>query len=624
MSVFKKILLSVMLIGTLVPNAAMAKDVDNFYFDDFTADYYLSMDSEGISHLKVKESFTIIFPNFDQNKGVCRHVPYTNQGGENITLDRPTTSSLNLRRNGFYEPVYSIDRDDGYYTICTGDESYIKGRQTYTMELNFYKVVTKSEDRQAIVWDTNGTGAKQRFNSVTARVHFADEATKNAYDGEEWCYVGKYGTSGQGRCTIKKIEDGIEFSTKGVLAYENMSFDIRLKADSFVVPESPVRYGPIIIMTIFIAISILIIVLGIRKYNKKGELRRYYKGLFVTPEYAPPKGFDIAPLSEIYIGKKKNVNVAILLKLITEKRVELVKTDKTKLFGGTIWALKIVDVGDLFDEERITLKLLNGGTEIKNGDKIEIKSQRATSSTIALGKKFDSSVKEKLKKYGWIEHKYKVGRSGTSGLFSAIFVVILLGLTYGLPLFFFAFMVGRSFYEGTRAFGKDYFVAVSLGSLLIAITVRLVLSSHNKKYENYTKEGLRMSRYMDGLKLYIKMAEEDRIKFLQSMENVDISNEGIVKLHEKLLPYAAVFGLEKSWMKELEKYYSIEGVKEPDWYRADIGSVATFHAISTASSYVGHASMSAGSGSSSSGHYSGGSGGGFSGGGGGGGGFSGR
>ena len=58
---------------------------------------------------------------------------------------------------------------------------------------------------------------------------------------------------------------------------------------------------------------------------------------------------------------------------------------------------------------------------------------------------------------------------------------------------------------------------------------------------------------MDGAKLYIGMAEADRLKMLQSVEGADVTNEGVVRLYEKLLPYAAVLGLEDSWMAELEK-----------------------------------------------------------------------
>ncbi len=615
-------IVSLLLAGVFAPSA-QAKDVDNFYFDSFTADYYLLQKADGTSSLKVKERLIAVFPDYNQNKGICRDIPYTNQDGYNTTMDKPTKSSLNLKRNFLSEPVYSIDREGDYYEICTGDDDYVTGRQIYTLEYEFYNVVTEFPEYQELYWDTNGTGWKQKFNSVTARVHFADEATKKAYDGKQWCYVGKYGISNQTRCKISEIEDGLEFVATDLVAYENLTFDIQLKSGSFVVPEPPVTYAPIIIMCVVVALSILIIVLGIKKFIKNGEKRRYYNGLFVKPEYAPPKGFDIAPLSEIYIGKKKNVNVAILLKLIVEKRINLVKSEKTGFFGGTKWEIQVVNIADIPGEEQITLKLLNGGSEVKDGDKIEIKSRNATSSTISLGKQFDNTIKSKLTKYGWTESKYKVGISGNAGIFSVIIIFLFVSLTYVFPFIAFAFLIGKEMFTGMKAVGREYFVAVSLVSLALAIMIRLILSSINDKYKNYSNAGLEMSRYMDGLKLYIEMAEAERLEFLQSVKNVDTSNEGIVKLYEKLLPYAAIFGLEKSWMKELEKYYKLADVTEPDWYSADFHTIAAFSAINSASSYAGRASMSAGSGSSSSGH-SGGGGGGFSGGGGGGGGGGGR
>ena len=119
------------------------------------------------------------------------------------------------------------------------------------------------------------------------------------------------------------------------------------------------------------------------------------------------------------------------------------------------------------------------------------------------------------------------------------------------------------------------------------------------------------------------MAEADRIKFLQSKDKVDISPDGVVKLYEKLLPYAALLGLEKSWMKELEKYYKEIDVKEqPDWYRSGLTLNDLFVVSSLSSSTVSSSTTMYSSGSSSG--FSGGGGGGFSGGGGGGGGGGGR
>ena len=113
------------------------------------------------------------------------------------------------------------------------------------------------------------------------------------------------------------------------------------------------------------------------------------------------------------------------------------------------------------------------------------------------------------------------------------------------------------------------------------------------------------------------MAEKDRLEFLQSVKGADTSDKGIVKLYEKLLPYACLFGVEKSWMEELNKYYDRIADYDPYWYYGD-GYITGYMLGSMMSSV--NSSISSGSMSSSSSSSSGGGGGGFSGGGGGGGG----
>ena len=129
---------------------------------------------------------------------------------------------------------------------------------------------------------------------------------------------------------------------------------------------------------------------------------------------------------------------------------------------------------------------------------------------------------------------------------------------------------------------------------------------------------------MDRLKLYIEMAEAERLKLLQSVEGADVSPKGIVKLYEKLLPYAAVFGLEESWMNEMREYCEVEEIAEPNYLMNGIMISEITRSLSTAASYATTATTMSSSGGGSSSSFSGGGGGGFSGGGGGGGGFSGR
>ena len=50
------------LLGLTLPVNAGVQD---FHFSDFTADYYLSKDEEGVSHLKVVENLTAEFPEFN-------------------------------------------------------------------------------------------------------------------------------------------------------------------------------------------------------------------------------------------------------------------------------------------------------------------------------------------------------------------------------------------------------------------------------------------------------------------------------------------------------------------------------------------------------------------------------
>lgn len=616
-----KLCIASLFLATLIPANVFAKDVNNFYFDDFTADYYLSRNEDGTSSLRVVERLTAVFPTFNQNKGIIRNIPYTNQGGKNITITRGDLNNLVLKRNGLPEPIYDIDKEDGYYAVSTGTDDYVTGRQLYSFEYTFSKVITDYNNYQELYWDTNGNGWQQKFNHLTARVHFGDEATKKSYDGHKWCYVGRYGVGNQKRCQISEIEDGLEFKTENLAAYENLTFDVQFKPGSFVVPEPETTDVLLYVMIGAGVICGLILLFAVWRYIRKGDKRRFYKGIFVAPQYDAPKGFSLAALSEVYIGKKANVNVAILLKLIVEKNISLIKKQEGGFLRSEKWALKINNISGLDKTEMITLKLINGGGEVHDGDEIEIKNRYATTATRVLGSSFDSSIRNELKEKGLTEKGYSLGASAVKafGLFSIFFI-----LCWGGPMIFaFGYVFLEEFTEGKIVLYDDIFVQVIGAIILITIIICSALSANNNKYKKHTNEGLKMSRYMDGLKLYIEMAEADRIKFLQSKENVDVSDEGIVKLYEKLLPYAAIFGLEKSWMKELEKYYQLNDVETPDWYVGNVGMLSVLNTVSTASSYASRASMATGGGGSSSG-FSGGGGGGFSGGGGGGGGGGGR
>ena len=392
---------------TLLPATVFAVDTENFYFEDFTGDYYLSRDADGVSHLKVIESFTAIFPDYKQNKGICRMIPFTNQDNANVTLPSLTKANIKITRNGLTEPIYSIIQEDNYYEVCTGDESYVLGKQVYVFEYNFEKVVTDFSDYQELYWDTNGNGWTQKFNSVTARVHFAENVADN-YAGKSWCYVGRYGANGSERCTISEISDGVEFVAKNLTRYENLTFDVELKAGSFVVPEPEKNYTLIFIMIGFLIVCVLLLIKPFKKFLSTREKAKYYKDLFIKPEFTPNAETGVAEMAAIYIGKKHDAKVAILLDMIVKKQISLVQKGET-MFGRKKWAVKVLDASKISNEGMYLLRILAGGASVNDGDEIEIKTRTATASLVSLRRSYERAVDAELKRQGLVEGKYKGG-----------------------------------------------------------------------------------------------------------------------------------------------------------------------------------------------------------------------
>ena len=90
-----------------------------------------------------------------------------------------------------------------------------------------------------------------------------------------------------------------------------------------------------------------------------------------------------------------------------------------------------------------------------------------------------------------------------------------------------------------------------------------------------TQEGRRINDELDGLKLYMTMAESDRLKVLQAPDTAErvpalAGAEGadkgeIAKLHERLLPYAVIFGILPQWSEVVKHAYE-EAEYAPDWF----------------------------------------------------------
>ena len=428
-------------------------------------------------------------------------------------------------------------------------------------------------------------------------------------------------------CKVEKTELGYQISWSH---FDHISPFIAFKKGTFKISEPRKNYIFVIAYIITLGLVALVAAVKISKAHKSGAKNRdIYKSQFVAPQYEPMPGYTVAEMAEAYTGHTKNPLIATMLELIVKKKIELIKDEpKVNIFGveKPQWKVRILGL-DITRSQLDVIKILSVSPNNSVGDEFRLSSS-SSSYCASVARSFPKHVAEELSNKGVLSDR-KTKTELKDGSFSTHTLRLLAYI--GFTLMFSPFILTTIYLIGIMFFGN---YAVMVGSqyiyLVIVLAILGVAISYDYErnlslYSRYTEEGIKLSKYLDGLKLYIKMAEADRIKFLQSVPNADVSHDGIVKLYEKLLPYAALFGLEKTWMDTMKEYYDFSDTETPDWVKTGV-TYSVLHSISSSSishatSYTSSGSFSSGGGGwSSSSSSSGGGGGGSSGGGGGGGG----
>ncbi|TFD79695.1 hypothetical protein [Cryobacterium psychrophilum] len=183
--------------------------------------------------------------------------------------------------------------------------------------------------------------------------------------------------------------------------------------------------------------------------------------------------------------------------------------------------------------------------------------------------------------------------------------------------------VGTSLVAVATVVGGMWPAAIILMSVIASVVTVACVSN----FRPLTASGAELRDNLKGVKLYIGLAEADRLRVLQSPagalrspyrpENGGASvtdRTQIVKLSERVLPRAILFHQEKDWSGVLGRYYE-QTATQPDWF---VGSHA-FSAVYCASALGAFSTASASSWSGSATSSSSSGRGGFSGGGDGGG-----
>jgi uncharacterized membrane protein YgcG len=585
-SIISAITFSVLLLQLFSPTAIA--NVQNFRFRSFEADYYLSKDDEGRSKMRVVETLVAEFPDFNQNKGLVRDIPISYQG-------RPLSLSfVSLKRNGQPEPIYENTIVNNRRRISTGTDDYVLGTQTYEFVYEVRDVTRDFEEYHELFWNVNGLDWAQQFGVVRANLYLEGE-TKDLFNGELTCFQGE--AESREACEFEARDDVLTFeTTRPMNPGENLSFVVGFEPDSFEPYQEGVagvvRSALAIIsfaLSLFAAVFAIRLKLSSRDHPGRGV---------IVPEYLAPRDKSVM-LASFIDSSQKVINKSIaaqVLQLAVLKKVKIIEIEKKGKFGSTSYELELVDKSDLLPEAQEVVDVFFGSSA-EPGARYQLR--RSDDRVARQVSSMQSRIKSRVISSGY---RRKVSNVWLPYVLSALSIVVGIGLVIHMQT------IGLVSFDW-----RTIPVATSILSIIIVV---IAIGSGLKPL---TEEGREFYDYLKGLVMYMKLAEAERLRYLQSPKGAEKTQidsndkEQVIKLYEKLLPYAVLYGLEKDWFKVIGDYYESQG-NNPYWY-AGAGAFSS-RSFSSAVNSISTTTIS----TSSSGF----SGGGGSGGGGGGGGGGGR
>jgi uncharacterized membrane protein YgcG len=572
--------------------------VDDFSFSTYDADFYLDSDDDGRSTLRTVETFVAQFPETDQNRGIRRAIPLEYDG-------HPTDVEVEsvVDQDGKPRAFEVEENDDGDFLVVTvRADDYVHGAQSYTFTYTQHNVTRYFADTNddEFYWDSIGFDSLQSVDSATVRVHVPDKLS-GALTGDARCYSGPYGSNTPCSITSERGDGETVFTTDGVslAAHENVSVAVGFAPGTFV-PRDDSYFGAWQGWAQLGCLVLALVGVGLAIFRRVTRLRDAPGRPTIVAEYTPPKEADIFT-SAVLLNRTKRAAASGFVDLAVRGNLRIVEKASDSMWSSKpSYELQAIHSDGLNELQQEFYDLIfadqpDGRRELKKNDQ-------------KLGRgvqKFISSARSRVRGDGY----YKRGNAwGSAGLALLIGAAAVGAIVFGLML-------------ASQSRG-GLVPVIPMGVSLLCVGASWVLLFRSP----LTAKGAELRDYLLGVKLYLTVAEEERLRVLQSPEGAEkspsdsLSSGQIVEIYEKLLPLAVLWGVEDEWAKVLGTSYENVGT-QPAWYGGASGFNAGYFAASVGSFAAVSASSYSGSASSTSSSSSGGSGGGgFSGGGGGGGG----
>lgn len=573
-------------VAVLVAQPVQAASTNNFVISSYDIQYVLTSNAENRSELKTIETIVAEFPSYDQNHGLERALPLTYDGHKtNLKILSVTDGQDTLK--------YSTDTVNDVLILRIGDaDTYVHGSNTYEITYSQNDVTRFYADtgRDEWYWDTNGIEWGVPIENLSVSAYIPEYLTDNL-EGDPFCYQGVSGSSTQ--CSISKVSQTYSYKTSiaNLNPGENVSVAFGFTEGTFAAYQPTLwekLVGIWLLIQPFAGLFGLIVFIWVTSqyYRRRDRVRELHT---IVTEFIPPKDTSVIISGEVFTPKG-SVFSAQLIDLAVRHKIRIIESKpKTSIWSPAQYDIEmLVDASTLLPEEQEVLSDMYGSLPTHE-KRLALDTLRNSTSYFTRASDNPAKFKALIEgEYGLREKSKKVSRF----FYRWALALLIIGvLTLSIFILFFAGIIA-----------------------LYGFFIRPL-----------TDKGVALRRYLMGLERYIKASEVERLKMFQAPdtvekvgEKVDANNPGqILKLYERVLPYAILFGYQKQWSEQLGKYYQDQQAS-PDWYSGHAAFNAALF-VTTMNSFSTSASYSGGSSSSSGGSGGGGSSGGGGGGGGGGG-----
>lgn len=543
MKSFVKLLIASIVLLMYSPLSTVSADVNDFSFESFDGTYEISVNESknNRSEMIVTEKLVANFPLVEQNRGIRRSIPILSyQKYPGLIEVLSVTDELGAARE------FEQSEDESFLNLAikSSDNSYVFGKQTYVIKYKQYWVINDFESNKGnyeFYWDINGNGWLQNFGRVSATVILDPRLTQNVVLDSIRCYEGNLGSTGS--CKVSQpSQNTYLFNSLNLEANQTQTIAIGFKrgvanVDGPKVVDSPSWPGFILALLVLLALLVWAV------FYRVTQLRTMGKALFIVPQYQPPKEPDLA-VSAFVAKKTGHLNQARVIELAIYKLIEIEEIPDGK---KSHYILRRTSAEVTNSNHSALLEALGIAT---SGAEVNLSDDMDTTTQASLSKRL---LKEKTKVYQQV-NSGRFFKKRALGIPALLFLVVLGTL---------AFLTVCTAQIDSETAGALTTIPLLFGVPYI-VGYWLILSKRV-----LTAKGAQVEAHLKGMKMYIELAEKDRLDFLQSPKGAslkpsEVQGKQVLRLYEEMLPWAILLGLHKQWNAVLNNLYEKAGA--PVWF----------------------------------------------------------